>query len=109
MAQFDIHRNKGQLRDAIPYVVVVQSSLFDSYRRRMVVPLVRRSALPKQTSAAGSRMNPVFEVQSVSVVFHPLDMVSVAQDQLGEHVGSLADHGQAIADALDELLTRSWG
>ncbi len=36
MAQFDIHRNKGQLRDAIPYVVVVvvvvQTSLFDSYR-----------------------------------------------------------------------------
>jgi hypothetical protein len=24
-------------------------------------------------------------------------------------VGSLTDHGQAIADALDELLTRSWG
>ena len=43
------------------------------------------------------------------VVLHPLDMVSVALDQLGEHVGSLTDQGQAIADALDELLTRSWG
>ena len=109
MTQFDIHRNKGPLRDAIPYVVVVQSSLFDNYRRRMVVPLVRRSALQKQTSVAGSRMNPVFDVQSLSVVLHPLDMVSVAQDQLGERIGTLADHGQAIADALDELLTRSWG
>lgn len=109
MAQFDVHRNKGQLRDAIPYVVVVQSSLFDGYRRRMVVPLVLRSALPKQTSVAGSRMNPVFEVQSVAVVLHPLDMVSVALDQLGERVGTLADQGQPIADALDELLTRSWG
>jgi toxin CcdB len=54
-------------------------------------------------------MNPVFEVEGVPVVLHPLDMVSVALDQLGEHVASLADHGQAIADALDELLTRSWG
>jgi toxin CcdB len=109
MAQFDVHRNKGPLKESIPFVVVVQSSLFDRYRRRMVVPLVRRSALPAHTAIAGSRMNPVFEVEGVPVVLHPLDMVSVALDQLGEHVASLADHGQAIADALDELLTRSWG
>lgn len=32
-----------------------------------------------------------------------------ASDQLGAHVTSLAESGQAIADALDELLTRSWG
>ncbi|MGB4117593.1 MAG: hypothetical protein WBK51_13720 [Polaromonas sp.] len=32
-----------------------------------------------------------------------------ASDQLGAHVTSLAESGQAISDALDELLTRSWG
>jgi toxin CcdB len=73
------------------------------------VPLVRRSALPSNTPTVGSRMNPAFRVDGIDVVLHPLDMVSVALDQLGEHVGSLADQGQAIADALDELLTRSWG
>jgi toxin CcdB len=109
MTQFDVHRNKGLLKDAIPFVVIVQSSLFDRYRRRMVVPLVRRAAVPGQAATVGSRMNPVFEVEGVEVVLHPLDMVSVAVDQLGEHVASLADNGQAIADALDELLTRSWG
>ncbi|MDD5326044.1 MAG: CcdB family protein [Polaromonas sp.] len=109
MAQFDVHRNKGPLKEFIPFVVVVQSSLFDRYRRRMVVPLVRRSALPGQTATVGSRMNPVFLVDSTKVVLHPLDMVSVAFDQLGEQVASLAGHGQAISDALDELLTRSWG
>ena len=36
-------------------------------------------------------------------------MVSVASEQLGQCVGSLADQGQVIADALDELLMRSWG
>jgi toxin CcdB len=92
MAQFDLHKNKGPLKDTIPYVVV-QSSLFDGYRRRVVVPLVRRSVLP--AGIAGTRM-------------HPLDVVSVACDQLGECVGSLAEHGQEIADALDELLTRPW-
>ena len=108
MAQFDVHRNKGPLKESIPFVVVVQSSLFDRYRRRLVVPLVRRSALPGQTATVGSRMNPVFQVDGTEVVLHPLDMVSVALDQLGEQTVSLADHGQAIADALDELLTRSW-
>jgi toxin CcdB len=109
MAQFDVHRNKGPLKESIPFVVIVQSSLFDLYRRRMVVPLVRRTALPAATTTAGSRLNPVFDVKGAKVVLHPLDMVSVALDQLGPRVGSLAEHGQAIADALDELLTRSWG
>ena len=108
MAQFDVHRNKGALRASIPFVVIVQSSLFDRYRRRMVVPLVLRSALPADAMAVGSRMNPLFTVEGRQLVLHPLDMVSVARDQLGEQVSSLAEHGQAIANALDELLTRSW-
>jgi toxin CcdB len=53
-------------------------------------------------------MNPSFVIDGVRVVLHPLDVVSVAVDQLGEVVGSLAQNGQIIADALDELLTRSW-
>ena len=65
--------------------------------------------MPGQATAVASRMNPVFEVNGVEVVLHPLDMVFVAVDQLGEHVASLADNGQAIAVVLDELLTRSWG
>lgn len=71
MAQFDVHRNKGALRDSIPFVVIVQSAQ--------------------------------------RVVLHPLVTVSVAVDQLGERVGSLAQEGQIIADALDELLTRARG
>lgn len=109
MAQFDVHRNKGALRDSIPFVVVVQSAQFDRYRRRVVVPLVRQTILPRDTPTVGARMNPVFVIDGVPVVLHPLDMVSVALDQLGEVVGSLEQEGQIIADALDELLTRSWG
>lgn len=109
MPQFDVHRNKGALRESIPFVVLVQSGQFDRYRRRVVVPLVRRSALPASTPTVGGRMNPLFTVEGVDVVLHPLDMVSVPLDQLGEHIGSLADQGQSISDALDELLTRSWG
>nr|WP_295768063.1 CcdB family protein [Rhodoferax sp.] len=110
MPQFDVHRNRGALRDSIPFVVLVQSSQFDGYRRRVVVPLVLRSALAVGISTqAGARMNPVLKVEGSELVLHPLDMVSVAMDQLGAYVCSLADQGQSITDALDELLTRSWG
>ena len=108
MAQFDVHRNPGPLRESIAFVELVQSAQSDGYRRRMGVPLVRRSALPGNTPTLGLRMNPAFQLESVAVVIHPLDMVSVAADQLGEHIGSLAEQGEHIADALDELLTRSW-
>jgi toxin CcdB len=54
-------------------------------------------------------MNPTFQIDGIDVVLHPLDMVSVALEQLGGQMGSLAEHGQTITDALDELLTRSWG
>ena len=109
MAQFDVHHNKGSSKETIPFVVVVQSAQFDGYRRRVVVPLVRRSALPRGTPTVGSRVNPVFKLGGVQVVLHPLDMVSVAVDQLGQRFGSLAGQGQTITDALDELLPRSWG
>ena len=106
MAQFDVHRNTGKNRDDIPYVVSVQSSLFDGYRRRVVVPLVRKSTLGKISNA---RFNPAFKVEGVTVVLHPLEIVSVSIDRLGEPVASLAHEGSRIVDALDELLTRAWG
>jgi toxin CcdB len=72
MAQFDVHRNTGRHRDDIPYVVLVQSALYDSYSRRVVVPLVRKAALGK---VANPRFNPVFKIENVQVVLHPLEIV----------------------------------
>ncbi|MDD5247692.1 MAG: CcdB family protein [Rhodocyclaceae bacterium] len=106
MAQFDVHRNNGRNRDDIPYVVLVQSSLYDSYRRRVVVPLVRKASLGKISNA---RFNPTFKIEGTAVVLHPLEIVSVANDQLGDFVKSLEAEGGRIMDALDELLTRAWG
>jgi toxin CcdB len=108
VAQFDVHRNKGSQKDSIPFVVVIQSARFDAYRRRVVAPLVLRQHAP-DASVSGSRMNPVFRIGGVEVVLNPLQVVSVAIDQLGVVVDSLAHHGQRIADAMDELTTRAWG
>jgi toxin CcdB len=105
MAQFDVHRNVGRHKDAIPFVVVVQSTQFDDYRRRVVVPLVRASIL------GGTELphfNPTFKVRATAVVLHPLEIVSVPSDKLGPKVGSLSAEGERIIAALDELLSRAW-
>ena len=106
MAQFDVHRNIGKHRDDIPYVVLVQSSLYDSYRRRVAVPLVRKAALGK---ISNQQFNPSFKIETLQVVLHPLEIVSVPNEQLGEYVQSLATEGNRIMDALDQLLTQAWG
>lgn len=38
MTLFEVHCKQGTRRKAIPFVVKVQSGLFDHYQRRMVVP-----------------------------------------------------------------------
>lgn len=103
MAQFDVHRNPGRHRDTIPFVVIVQSALYDDYRRRVVVPLVNKSSLGKVNNP---RFNPTFRIKGQSVVLHPLETVSVARENLGEWVDSLKEEGYKIISALDELLTR---
>ena len=105
MPQFDVHRNLGKHRDNIPFVVVVQSSQFNEYRRRVVVPLVRRSALGKVSHA---RLNPTFKIRGTPVVLHPLEIVSIPTDRLGELVDSLSAESRQIVAALDELLTQAW-
>ena len=104
MAQFDVHRNVGKHKDAIPFVVVVQSTQFDGYRRRVVVPLVRKSSVGKLSHAS---FNPTFKIRGTPVVSHPLEIVSVPLEQLGDVVESLSEEGQKIIAALDELLSRA--
>lgn len=86
----------------------MQSSLYDGYRRRVVVPLVRRSTLDRTSAFLDTPLNPVFTVKGIKVVLHPLEMVSVATEQLGEKVATLAQQGDRIVAALDELLTKAW-
>lgn len=106
MAQFDVHRNPGQHRDSIPYVVVVQSAIFDDYQRRVVVPLVKKTYVG---SVQHARFNPSFSIEGESVVLHPLEIVSVPTNKLGSPVASLAAQAERVMNALDELMSRAYG
>jgi toxin CcdB len=108
VSQFDIHRNTGRNRAAIPYVLVVQSSLFARAQRRVVVPLVSTEVLGRVGQLPASPVNPVFEVEGCPVVLNPLEIVSIPLDSLGELVGSLAAQGDVVVAALDELFARAW-
>lgn len=107
MAQFDVHRNTGKQSVTIPFVVVVRY-IPVRYRRRVVIPLVRRSSLNRSAAFIDAPLNPVFTVKGIKVVLHPLEIVSVATDQLGEKVATLAQEGDRITGAMDELFTRAW-
>lgn len=108
-AQFDVYRNPGKNRTAIPYVVIVQSRYFEKSRRRVVVPLVSAEELNKTTRLPTSALNPVFTIEGIRVIFNPLEIVSVPVESLAEWVATLADENDAIIAAMDELLSRAWG
>ena len=105
MPQFDVHRNSGKHKDTIPFVVVLQCSQFDSYRRRVVVPLVRASAIGKIRYAA---FHPTFKIRDTSVATASPEIVYLPVHKLGEIVGPLNDERQPIVAAMAELFTRAW-
>ena len=84
------------------YTIANNTSLNEISHQKVVLKYAQSNAGNDKTN-----LNPEFLIEDIAVVLHPLDMVSVAIDQLGAHVTSAAASGQAIADALDELLTRS--
>ena len=105
MSQFDVHRNTGRSSPSIPFVVTVQSAAFDKRKRRIVIPLVASDGIRLPRSG----VNPIFTVDGIKVTLNPLEITSVAVESLGEQVGSLADRGDAIVSALDEVFSRAWG
>lgn len=52
--------------------------------------------------------DPIGFFEGVEVLLHSLESVSVATDQLGEKVATLAQEGDRITGAMDELLARAW-
>ena len=69
------------------------------------MPLVHKSFLAKREQRTRGSIRP-FRFKGEWVVLHPLEIVSVANESLGELVGSLSEEGDAIIAALDALLTR---
>ncbi|MBP2295115.1 CcdB family protein [Azospirillum rugosum] len=102
MAQFDVHRNPGRTRGAIPYLLVVQSNRWEDTTDRVVVPLV----LASEVRYRDKLLNPEFVVEGTGVIMNPLQTATVPARVLGPPVASLdREHIQVIA-ALDALIAQ---
>jgi toxin CcdB len=108
MAQFDVHRNPGRSRAAVPYVVVIQSAWFDATPSRLVAPLLLASAVGDLRPPPHM---PRFEIEGRGVVLDALQCQPIPRHLLGTPIASLADDDSAvrIIAAIDDVISRSHG
>ena len=105
MAQFDVFRNPGRQREAVPFVVVLQSARLDRAGTRFVAPLVRSEA----ARVVEHYLAPRFVVEGVELVLDVFNLATLPADRLGRPVGSLADEASRarLIRALDELVSQA--
>jgi toxin CcdB len=108
MAQFDVHRNPGRSRGAIPYLLVLQSAYFDDTPNRLVAPLLLGGAARDLRPPAHL---PRFTVEDREVIMDALQLQPVPRTLLGPAIATLADDDSAIRiiTAVDEVISRGYG
>ncbi|MCA1941614.1 MAG: CcdB family protein [Caenispirillum bisanense] len=104
MRQFDVVRNTGRSRTDTPYWVIVQSSAFGDYDRRVAIPLVVESRLPKRQR----HVNPAFDVEGRTLYLNALNIASLPMQAFGEVVASLSDQADDIIAAIDWVISRAF-
>lgn len=103
MVQFDVHHNPGRQREAIPYVVVLQTDRLSRSATRFVAPLVRQSAAPVEVHYLAPR----FIVDGTAVVLDVFNLATIPADRLGPPAASLADDESRtkLMRVMDEFLS----
>ena len=102
MAQFDVYDNPNPAtKQAIPYLLDIQTDLLDNLTTRVVVPLISASAMGK----AAKHLNPQFKIKSTVLVMSTTELAGVSVNVLGEKVCSLKGQRSEIIAALDFLFT----
>lgn len=103
MAQFDVYRNpSASARDAIPYVVTVQSDLLDGLQTRLTIPLGTDKTL---AASAPRNLCPAVEFDGKTLYALPQFTGAFRTRDLGHPVGSLASHSSDMVAALNALIS----
>lgn len=103
MAQFDIYENaNANTSEHYPYLLEVQSDVFEDSSRAVYVPLVIAVSLKKPDNT----LNPKFVVAGNDVRLFPLDIASAPRTQVGKIVMSLRSERDKVVAALDLLFAR---
>ena len=101
MARFDVYANSGRHAATTPYLLDVQSDLFDDLGSRMVIPLRGIKHFPKVTLS--TLLTPVFTIEGEKFLLETPKMGAVPRRILRSPVISLEDEQVAITAALDFL------
>lgn len=104
MQQFDIvkNANAGSKRH-VPYLVILQDSLFDELTTRVVAPLIPLKAFGKPLA----HLTPVISVADKSFVVSIAEIAGVPLTALGPKIDSVSKSRLEIISALDFLFTGS--
>ena len=103
MAQFDVFANaNNRTVKQFPYLLEVQSNLFEDANRAVYIPLVSESALKKPDEV----LNAAFTVAGNPVRLFPLDISSAPRSAMGKLMGNAQDDSDLIVAAMDLLFAR---
>ena len=103
MAQFSVYKNKNpKTRTVYPFLVDVQADLLRGLRTRVVVPLVKRTAVGRKPI---KNLTPVLDVDGQKFVMLVPQLAGISLSDLGPEVASVAQYRNDIIGALDFLIT----
>lgn len=105
MAQFDVCRNTGTTRARSPFLLILQSTLFKGFERRVVIPMTLGSLLPRDVDP---KLCPSFVIDGQVVLLMALDITNIPADRLGPVVASLRDDAETAIAAVDWMMNRGW-
>jgi hypothetical protein len=103
MAQFDVFVNaNSNTAKQFPYLLEVQSNLFEDANRAVYIPLVSERTLKKPDDI----LNAVLNIAGQSVRLFPLDISSASRSATGKLVGNVKDDSDSVVAAMDLLFAR---
>jgi len=103
VAQFDVYENANKnTNQHYPYLLEVQSDIFEDSNRAVYVPLVLAKTLKKPDKT----FNPKFNVSGIDVRLFPLDIASASRNTVGSNVASVKNESDKVIAALDLLAAR---
>lgn len=103
MAQFHAYQNSNPAsRHRFPYLLDIQSDLFDELRTTVVVPLSPAQEVARFTI---SKLNPALEIEGDTYTAMIQDMAGIDRNQLGPEVYDLRRYSSEIIAAFDFLFS----
>lgn len=98
MARFDLYETRSA---RIPFLVEVQSDLFDELRSRVVIPLTPAS---RADTPAVPRLHPMIMIEDKPYYLVTSEITTVPLQSLHTRVGNIqAEHRDTITAAMDFL------